>query len=246
MDGERRPHAPYEGVIFDLDGTLTSPGAIDFAAMRRRIGMPEPGSILHWIQRNARSDDEARSMESVVWEEEDKGLERMELGEGLDALIEAMVAIGNGARFAICTRNSHDALSRFDDLLAASGAPSSRDLFQVQLARGHVSPHLGREVANKPSPEPVHEIVRAWGLDARFAAHDGHEEDPPVHERLLFVGDGLDDLLSGRRAGLRAGWMAHGRAPAPRPAHLTFGSLLDAAHELQRSASRAQAGSPRR
>ncbi len=57
-----------EGVVFDLDGTLTRPGAIDFAAMRRRIGMEERGSVLHWIEARATDAAERAEMHRIVVE----------------------------------------------------------------------------------------------------------------------------------------------------------------------------------
>ena len=73
MDPERVQPGAFRGVIFDLDGTLTRPDAIDFPRMRRRIGMESPGSILAWIEQNAASEAEAESMRAVVWEEESAG-----------------------------------------------------------------------------------------------------------------------------------------------------------------------------
>ena len=35
-----RPRHPVKGVVLDMDDTLTAAGAIDFAAMRRRCGVP--------------------------------------------------------------------------------------------------------------------------------------------------------------------------------------------------------------
>mmetsp|Transcript_19702 Transcript_19702/g.32298 ORF Transcript_19702/g.32298 Transcript_19702/m.32298 type:complete len:80 (+) Transcript_19702:86-325(+) len=45
----RRPHfsmqptsrLPLKGIVFDMDGTLTKDGAIDFADMRKRANIPE-------------------------------------------------------------------------------------------------------------------------------------------------------------------------------------------------------------
>lgn len=38
------------GVVFDMDGTLTVP-CIDFADMKRRVGVPPDADILHEIER---------------------------------------------------------------------------------------------------------------------------------------------------------------------------------------------------
>ncbi|GEM_PF-879606 len=201
---------PLAGVIFDLDGTLTAPGAIRFDRIRARIGMPTSGSILAWIAANARNGDERERMEALVWEEERVALERMELGAGFTALIAALEERGPSLDTAICTRNNHEALEAFDRLLRRSGFRSSEQLFRVQIARSHHSPHLGRELENKPSHEPVHEIIRRWDLADHFPPVVAHEHDAPIHESVLFVGDDVDDCLSARRAGVRSGLMRHG------------------------------------
>ena len=38
-----------KGVLFDFDGTLTQPGAIDFLAIKREIGCPKDTAILEYI-----------------------------------------------------------------------------------------------------------------------------------------------------------------------------------------------------
>ncbi|MEM1453392.1 MAG: HAD hydrolase-like protein [Planctomycetota bacterium] len=206
---------PVAGAVFDLDGTLTAPGAIDFARIRERIGMRERGSILHWIEANVSDSAAVQEMHAVIHEEEDRGLERMALGDGFDALARAILARGPHLRTAICTRNSGTALEAFDALLRRSGYPPSAELFHVQLARDHHSEFLGRSIANKPSHEPAHEIVRLWGWTERFAPHVAHEHDDAVHEKLLFLGDDIDDCLAARRAGLRSGLVLHGATRAP-------------------------------
>lgn len=223
----------FTGVIFDLDGTLTRPDAIDFARMRRRIGMDEPGSILAWIDENAKSDAEAESMRAVVWEEESLALDAMELGEGLAELVAFLRGEGAAIHTAICTRNSNDAIQAFDRLLRAAGLPSCASLFPVRIARDQHSERIGRSLFNKPSPEPTHEIKHRWGLAERYPFHAGHESDPPRYPDLLFVGDGTDDLLSGRRAGTAAAWMHHGRKLVPEVATHTFSCLAECADTLR-------------
>ena len=227
------------GVIFDLDGTLTAPGAIRFDRIRERIGMDGGGSIMAWIAAHARDEAERQRMEAVVVEEERVALDRMALGPGFDALAAAIVARGGSLRTGICTRNNREALQAFDALLRRSGHPPAERLFQVQLARTHRSPRLGRVLADKPSHEPVHEIVHTWGLEERFTPTVAHEHAAPRHPELLFVGDDVDDCLSARRAGVRSGWIHHGRrTSAPAGLHRTvdqhFEDLAAVAEELSR------------
>ena len=49
-------------VLFDFDGTLTLPGAIDFALIRQRIGCPDDMAILEFIQTLS---DESRRQEAI-------------------------------------------------------------------------------------------------------------------------------------------------------------------------------------
>lgn len=224
----------FVGAIFDLDGTLTQPDAIDFAAMRRRIGMTEPGSILHWIADHATSEAEAEEMRAVVWDEEAKGLSRMELGDGFAALADVLTARRSGLKTAIATRNSEDAMDTFDGLLRSSGFPPCAELFDVLIARDHYSERLGRALLNKPSPEPTHEIKHVWKLGPAYPLHECHEDEPPRYPDLLFVGDAGDDLLSGRRAGAMAAFMDHGLGPVPAAANLRFTDLAACADTLAR------------
>lgn len=192
------------GVVFDLDGTLTRPGAIDFAAMRRRIGMEERGSVLHWIERHASDAAEREEMHRIVVEVEDEALAGMELADGLDEVLESLRARRGELVAGISTRNSASALVRFGELLEACGHGAIGDHFQALVARGHRSPFLGRELAHKPSPEPAHECVRVWDLVGRFPLVTQADAEPATHPELLFVGDDIDDCRCGRRAGFEA------------------------------------------
>jgi phosphoglycolate phosphatase-like HAD superfamily hydrolase len=232
MKPDHESSLAFRGVIFDLDGTLTQPGAIDFVRMRKRIGMQESRSILAWIDENASGEVEAESMRAVVWEEEALALDRMALGDGLADLVTFLMGDGAGLRTAICTRNSADAIAVFDSRLRSAGFPPCATLFHVRVARDQYSDRMGRKLRNKPSPEPTHEIKHAWGLADRYALHEGHEADEPRYPDLLFVGDDVDDLLAGRRAGTAAGWMRHGRGDVPDCATHTFTCLADCARAL--------------
>ena len=37
-------------VVFDFDGTLTRPGALDFPGIKREVGCPPDSFLLEWIE----------------------------------------------------------------------------------------------------------------------------------------------------------------------------------------------------
>lgn len=210
-----------EGVIFDLDGTLTKPHAIDFQKMRRLIGMPldaKASSILRWIETQPIPEKEKARMLALVEHEEQKGIDRMELNDGFHQLAEVLASRADTLKTAICTRNRPPALHAFHQLLVRHGFPSgSQELFPVQIARNHFSSHLKRQLMNKPSHEPTHEVLRHWevgqtlsdeqSLVSQFAVCS--ETDSVLFPDYLFVGDHLDDCLAGKRAGWSSGFITN-------------------------------------
>ena len=160
-------------VLFDFDGTLTHPGAIDFPAIKREIGCPPDQYILEWIL--ALPPGEPRDRANAV-------LERFELdaadasrpNEGAEELVHRLrsqrLAVG------VLTRNGmravERALARFTVLTV--------DDFDVIVTRDD------GDIAPKPAPDGVLHAARAMGA-------------PP--EETLVVGDFLLDMQAGRAAG---------------------------------------------
>ena len=202
----RRDHVSghvIAGVVFDLDGTLTRPGAIDFAAMRRRIGMEERGSVLHWIERHASDAAEREEMHRIVVEVEDEALARMELADGLDEILEALRAREGELVAGISTRNSASALVRFGELLEARGHGARRALLGPGRPRGIT--RLPRTGARPQALSGTRaRCVRVWDLAGRFPLVTQTDAEPAAHPELLFVGDDIDDCRCGRRAGFEA------------------------------------------
>jgi HAD superfamily hydrolase (TIGR01549 family) len=161
------------GIIFDMDGTLTLPGAIDFAKIRTRTLTPASVGILAFI----RSLEDAKRQETlmhIVEEEERLGIERTALRGDAIAALQALSQ--RGLRLALITRNMHAAVDHLrDTLLEGSGVR-----FDAEVSRD--SPHEA-----KPSPAGVLHIVRdVWRVEPH---------------RVLMVGDALDDILAGSGAG---------------------------------------------
>ena len=67
------PTQPYriEAVLFDFDGTLTHPGALDFSIIKRAIGCPAHTPVLefmHAVSDDARRREMARQLDRFEME----------------------------------------------------------------------------------------------------------------------------------------------------------------------------------
>jgi HAD superfamily hydrolase (TIGR01549 family) len=139
--------ASLQGVIFDMDGTLTLPGAIDFAAMRKRSGTPRGTDLL--VHAATHPDPVERSrIHAVLVDEEELGFTRAQLMPDLDVLLDFLEL--HEVRMAILTRNN-------DDIMARTVAMMRRKpgTFSVMLSRSFEP--------SKPNPEPIRFICDSWG-----------------------------------------------------------------------------------
>jgi len=160
-------------VLFDFDGTLTHPGALDFPAVKREVGCPPDQYILEWIL--ALPPGEARDAAH-------RALERFELeaadasapNEGAEELVRWLRE--HGLAVGVLTRNGMSAVVR---ALARFTALTPAD-FDVVVTRDD------GDIAPKPAPDGVLHAAAAMGV-------------PP--EETLVVGDFLLDMLAGRAAG---------------------------------------------
>jgi hydrogenase expression/formation protein HypE len=172
-------------VIFDFDGTLTHPGALDFAAIKREVGCPPDQFVLEWI---------LALPEGALREAAAATLERFELeaadasapNEGAEELVRWLRDAGLAV--AVLTRNGRGAvgraLRRFSTLTMAD--------FDVVVTRDD------GDVAPKPAPDGVLHAAAAMGV-------------PP--EETLVVGDFLLDMRAGRAAGAVTAYLVnHGES----------------------------------
>ena len=104
-------NVPTIGIIFDMDGTLTEPGAIDFSEMYRRTGfVAGTGDLVSMV--NAVTDSVRRQeLEEIIVEEEMKGCDRMILRPDLHTFFAALRK--HRIRTALATRNCYLAYERF-------------------------------------------------------------------------------------------------------------------------------------
>ncbi len=160
------------GVIFDFDGTLTQPGALDFAALHEALGCPREIGLLEFL---AQLDDgEVRlAKEAALLEAEVEAAERCRANEGAADLVAFLRE--NRVPMAIITRNSRLAVDvAFDNLPEIDeewfGAVLTRDL----------------PLNPKPFPDAVRVAAEQLGVP---------------EEHLLMIGDHDFDIEAGRRAG---------------------------------------------
>jgi len=172
-------------VLFDFDGTLTRPGALDFAAIRRAIGCPQGMPILEFIE-TLDGDGAKRAALGTLDEMELEAARRSEPNDGAELTVATLAA--RGVRSGILTRNSRssvrEALERF---------PTLRE--------GHFAAIVCREDVQrqKPHPDGVHAAARRFGCDAG---------------ELVVVGDYVFDIEAGKRAGSHTVLLANGTPAA--------------------------------
>jgi len=135
--------------VFDLDGTLTVP-AHDFAAIRKRLCIPEEADILAYI--DSRENGERARLRKLLDEIEGEVCAIARPAQGASHLMEVLRR--RGARVGILTRNTRDIAAR---TLSAIGIG------------GYFEPDciLGRdEAAPKPDPDGIFRLGFRWSASA--------------------------------------------------------------------------------
>jgi len=162
-----------ELVLFDFDGTLTAPHAIDFAAIKRAIGCPAQSPILEYI--DGLTDASVREEALMVLKEyEMRSGEESEPNTGAEETIAALKA--RGVRVGIITRNGREPIRR---ALENFSRLTPHD-FAIIISRED-------PVRPKPSAEGVDLALTRLGIK---------------RETAVLVGDYLFDIAAGNAAGI--------------------------------------------
>ena len=139
------------GVLFDFDGTLTSPGALDFPAINREMGCPVEQPILEFL-RTVSPRRRSRLMKTLE-EFEDRAAKASRPNEGAEKTIAELKA--KGILVGILTRNSlrsvKKSLQEFHSIAAHD--------FVVIVTRDESLP--------KPHPDGVHKAAEKMGVSAK-------------------------------------------------------------------------------
>ena len=160
------------GVIFDFDGTLTEPGALDFAALHKAVGCPREIGLLEFLAQLTDPAERA-AKEAILLEAEVEAAERCRPNEGAAELVAFLRE--NHVPMAIITRNSRLAV----DVAFERMPEIDEDWFGAVLTRD-------LPVNPKPFPDGVRLAAEQLGV---------------AEGNLLMVGDHDFDIEAGRRAG---------------------------------------------
>lgn len=139
-----------KGILFDFDGTLTRPGALDFPAIKRELGCPPDQPILEYIETQPayRRPD----LMKILEEREDSAAENSTPNKGAEKCLSALK--DKGLLLGILTRNS---LRSVEKSFKRFKKVSIND-FAVVVTRELSLP--------KPHPNGVLEAARQMGLKA--------------------------------------------------------------------------------
>ncbi|KAI1810869.1 HAD-like protein [Poronia punctata] len=209
-----------QGVIFDVDGTLCLPQNYMFAQMRAALGIPKTTDILEHISSLPTTAEQELAMESI------RAIEREAMASqvaqpGLQTLMTYLQ--DRGVRKAICTRNFEQPVAHllgkflvgldFAPIVTRDFRPPKPDpagLLFIARSWG-----LVRDATNRDSPVTkalLEAAVQGTELEQKGAKgpppQDGNKTDGVVVEEevgdasmLIMVGDSIDDMTAGRRAG---------------------------------------------
>jgi phosphoglycolate phosphatase-like HAD superfamily hydrolase len=181
-----------KAVLFDFDGTLTAPGAIDFAGIRRAVGCGEEQPILEYIEGIADSEERSRA-NAVLDEHEMAAAAKSMPNAGAETTVSQLAEMGMPV--SVLTRNCRRAVERsLENFSALRGSD-----FVITLSRDD-------GIRPKPDPEGVYRAALAMQV--------------PV-ETILCVGDYVFDVELAKNAGCLSAYLSpSGVEPAIKPDYL--------------------------
>ena len=149
MSWRDRQKGRFRGVLFDFDGTLTYPGALDFPAIKREMNCPEDQPILEYLEKQPPHIREPllKILESKEEQAADESIPNMGAEKCLLTLRSKGILLG------ILTRNSLKSICR---MLEKFDGISTKD-FAAIITRENSLP--------KPSPDGVYKAASLMGIE---------------------------------------------------------------------------------
>jgi HAD superfamily hydrolase (TIGR01509 family) len=161
-----------KAVLFDFDGTLTIPGALDFAFIKNELGCPQQQPVLEFIEGISDTQEREQAFAKLNRFENDAAINSRP-NPGAEDLIRNIRSLGLVA--GLITRNSLEsvnvALENFEDINLSD--------FNIVITRDD-------PVAPKPSGDGILLAAHKLGIEP---------------ENILMVGDFVFDIQAGKNAG---------------------------------------------
>ncbi|KAK3309163.1 HAD-like domain-containing protein [Chaetomium strumarium] len=221
-----RPFTPspstrkLEGIVFDVDGTLCEPQTYMFSEMRSALGIAKSVDILEHVYSLPTAEQQHQAME-LIRDIERRAMLKQVAQPGLVKLMSYLDS--RGIRKGICTRNFetpvNNLLSKF---LAGSvfapivtrdfrpPKPDPAGILHIARSWGLVRRSTGE--AGIPADAKQEEEERrsageednqSWEVDGGNLLRTEVGEEVADASGLIMVGDSIDDITAGRRAGAK-------------------------------------------
>ncbi|MGE0084244.1 MAG: HAD-IA family hydrolase [Desulfococcaceae bacterium] len=175
-----------QAVLFDFDGTLTFPGAIDFPRIKKSIGCPGEIPVLEFIQKMENSEEKMLAMK-ILEDAEIQSARISKPNAGAEEIIRFLHS--KGLKTGIVTRNSRCsvdlALKNFEDLKSSD--------FDVIITRKE-------SAAPKPRPDGILLAAEKLGIKS---------------ENIIMIGDFAFDIIAGKAAGSVTVFLNNGSGETP-------------------------------
>lgn len=183
-----------------------------FRDMRKALSLPAGLDILTHIA--SLPPPQKSSAQSAIRAIETRYMREQTPQPGLTELMAYLE--GKGIRKGICTRNFDGPVKHLlDTFLGGNGVPDGLDggVSEVEGTEGvgacdgaRFWPIVTRDFEPpKPHPAGILHIAKSWGL-----VKTGEGEGEGDASGLIMVGDSMDDMLAGRRAGAATVLLLHG------------------------------------
>lgn len=162
---------PILAVLFDFDGTLTHPGALNLSEIRQRIGCPSGKPILEFIA--ALPEKQAVRAMAKLDEFELEAAEHAVPNSGAEELLSYLHT--KQIRMGIISRNTRASIER-----------ALRNFRQIRISDFQVVISRDENILPKPHPQGI------------FIAAERMKLMP---EQVMIVGDYIFDIEAGKQAG---------------------------------------------
>jgi len=163
-----QPEKTIRGVLFDFDGTLTYPGALDFPAIKREMNCPEDQPILEYLE--TQPPHIRVPLSRILESKEEQAADESIPNRGAEKCL--LTLRSKGFLLGILTRNSLKSVCR---MLEKFTGITTQD-FTAIVTRENSLP--------KPNPDGVYKAARLMGIstsemivvgDFRFDVMAGHD-----------------------------------------------------------------------